>query len=94
VVVGREGVERDRRADVEADVEEGWWWGCGVLIAVAVAEEAVVEDWDCGDGTERSSRVVVIETWGWPYWTSWAVKERGRVLVARSKPEIADSRPD
>ncbi len=58
---------------------------------VAVVEEAVVED---GEGMEVSSRVVN-GGWGsgWPYWTSWGVKERGRVWVARSKPAIADSTP-
>lgn len=88
VVVGRDGVERERRAGC---------WGGGASIAVAVAEEAVVEDWDCGEGREASSWIVG-EGWGWgcgwPNWTSWAVKDRGRVCVARSKPATTDSRPD
>lgn len=66
--------------------------------AVAVAEEAVVEnwdwDWDSRDGREKSSRVVLRGGGGWPYWTSGAVKERGRVWLARSKPATAESRPE
>lgn len=58
-----------------------------------MADEAVVEDCDGGEGMKVSSRVVTGGC-GWPYWTSWAVKERGRVWVARSKPAIAESTPD
>jgi hypothetical protein len=72
--VGREGVDRDRRPELEL-------MGAGAC-SVAVAEEAVVED------IEASSRVA-----GWPYWTSGATNERGRVCVARSKPATAESRP-
>lgn len=65
-VVGREGTERERRAEVGCREEESscWCWegGAWMAVAVAVAEEAVVEDWDCGEGMEVSSRVV---TGGW-----------------------------
>ncbi len=92
-VLGREGTERERRAEVALrDGERSFDRDGGPSMAVAVAEEAVVEDWDGGEGMAVSSRVLN-GGWGWPYWTSWAVKERGRVWVARSKPAMADSTP-
>ena len=58
------------------------WWGVGDWTSVAVAEDAVEEE------IEASSKLE-----GWPYCAAGALKPRGRVCTARSKPETAESMP-
>lgn len=99
LVVGREGTERERwlRLKLGGKAPGVACWRAKEVVmpvagAVAVAEEAVVEDWESGEGRFRSS-LVVVGGCSWPYCTSWGVNERGRVWVARSKPATADSMP-
>ena len=73
--------------------------------ATAVVDDAVVDEWESGDGVWLISWLLSADGFlavsaflprgrGWPYCTSCAVNERGNVCAAFSHPATAGSRPE